>query len=193
MGSTRKAVPESTVTSTSDYASRLGRFLPTQADLDEYVLRPPANRLLKSFDRLVIWFHHLHGLRSNDEVSVLLASAHSKVIEIWILTPLGLLHSSYTALRTIVDICTSYTFYRSHPVEWRAVCEGRASWESRGRAIEWHLNYTRSFREMNRLFGLVGCANHRLPEAIRLRSCHSSHRSADLEGYRPSIRNGQGP
>ncbi len=142
------------MTLTSDYASRVGSFLPTQSDLDDYVLRPPANRLLKAFDRSVTWFRHLHGLYGAEEVSVLLASAHSKVIEIWILMPLGLLHSSYTALRTIVDISTSYTFYRSHPVEWRAVCEGHASWEGRARIIDWHVSYTRSFREVNRLFGL---------------------------------------
>lgn len=137
------------------YASRLGSFLPAQSDLNDFELRPSASRLLASFDRLVVWFHHLHDLHEDDEVSVLLASAHSKVIEIWILMPLGLLHSSYTALRTIVDICTSYTFYRSHPIEWQAVCDGRAFWKGRGRIMDWHLNYTRSFKEINKSFGLA--------------------------------------
>ena len=139
----------------SEYSSRLASFLPASSDLEDFELKPSTKRLLKAFDRIVVWVHLLHGLYSDDEVSILLASAHSKIIEIWILTPLGLLHSSYTALRTVVDICTSYTFYRSHPVEWSAVCESRAAWEGRGRIIEWHSKYTRSFSEMNKSFGLV--------------------------------------
>ena len=67
--------------------------------------------------------------------------------------PLGLLHSSYAALRTVVDICASYTFYSSHPVEWVAVCEDRASWESRAHIINWHISYTPNCREMNKVFG----------------------------------------
>lgn len=139
----------------SGYATRLGTFLPTQDDLDEFEIRPSAGRLLGAFDRLVIWFNLLYRLHRDDDVSVLLASAHSKVIEIWILVPLGLLHSSYTALRTLVDICTSYTFYRSHPIEWRAVCNSRASWEGRGRIVEWHVNFSPTFKEVNKSFGLI--------------------------------------
>ena len=143
----------------SSYASRVGSFLPARSDLKDFELRPSAGRLLMAFDRLIVWFHLLHGLDDDDEVSVLLTSAHSKIIEIWILMPLGLLHSSYTALRTVVDICTSYTFYRSHPIEWRAVCESRALWEGRGRIIEWHAKYARSFKEVNRSFGLAEAIN----------------------------------
>ena len=139
----------------SQYASRILSFLPASSDLEDFEHKPSAARLLKAFDRIILWFHLLHGLHSEDEVSILLASAHSKIIEIWILMPLGLLHSSYTALRTVVDICTSYTFYRSHSVEWRAVCESRADWDGRGNIIEWHVNYTRSFKEVNRALGLA--------------------------------------
>ena len=139
----------------ANYASRLSDFLPTQQDLNDVAISPSTSRLLNAFPRLVMWFRLLNDLRRDDETSVLIASAHSKIIEIWILIPLGLLHSSYTALRTVVDICTSYTFYYSHPIEWSAVCEGRASWERRARIIDWHLNYTRSFREINSIFGLV--------------------------------------
>ena len=77
----------------SNYASRLCGFLPAKSDLNDFELRPATNRLLGAFDRLVIWFNLLHGLHSDDEVSVLLASAHSKIVEIWILMPLGLIPS----------------------------------------------------------------------------------------------------
>ncbi len=137
------------------YASRVASFLPDQGDLDRFESRPPAKRLLKSFDRLRVWFHLLYVPEGGDEVASLLASAHSKVIEIWILMPLGLIHSSYAALRTIVDICTSYSFYSSHPIEWRAVCDGRAQWEGRQRIVDWHVKHTRHFSEINSQFGLV--------------------------------------
>ena len=143
----------------TDYAARLGAFLPTQQDLDDFVSSSLAGRLLNTFNRMTTWFGLLHGLRSGHETSVLIAAAHSKVIEIWILVPLGLLHSSYTALRTVVDICTSYTFYFSHPIEWLAVCEDRAGWESRANIIEWHLRYTPAFRDINRVFGLADSLN----------------------------------
>ena len=138
-----------------DYASRVASFLPNQGDLGRFQSRSPAKRLLKAFDRLRIWFSLLYVPGGGDEVASLLASAHSKVIEIWILMPLGLIHSSYSALRTVVDICTSYSFYRSHPIEWRAVCDGRAPWEGRQRIVDWHVKHSRHFSEINDQFGLM--------------------------------------
>ena len=137
-----------------EYATRIGTFLPTQQDLDDFAKGSLTLRLLQTFNRMTIWFKLFHDLRTNHEPSVLIAAAHSKVVEIWILVPLGLLHSSYTALRTIVDICTSYTFYYSHPMEWRSVCDNQADWESRAAIIEWHLHFTPGFRELQRSLGL---------------------------------------
>lgn len=139
---------------TADYASRIQRFLPDSAYLEDFTGREASVRLQNAFRRSITWFNLLYESNTNVDPSVLIASAHSKVIEIWILIPLGLLHSSYTSLRTIVDICTSYTFYRSHPIEWMSVCEGNAPWIMRGQVNDWHLTYTAIFGEMNRVFGL---------------------------------------
>ncbi len=138
----------------TDYAVRLGGFLPTPQELEEFAAKSSSSQILNAFDRMRTWFNLLHDLRGGQETSVLIAAAHSKLIEIWILVPLGLLHSSYTALRTVVDICTSYTFYCSHPVEWLAVCEDRAGWESRGNIIDWHMEFTPTCRKMQKAFGL---------------------------------------
>ena len=143
----------------SEYASRLGGFLPTQQDLAIFSEKPQVDGLLKAFSRMTTWFRLLHDVRGQEETTALIAAAHSKVIEIWILVPLGLLHSSYAALRTVVDICTSYTFYCSHPVEWTAVCEDRASWESRANMVDWHVHFTPTFREVNKIFGIAEALN----------------------------------
>ncbi len=143
----------------TDYTARLGNFLPTQQELEEFTANSVIAGLLNVFDRMTTWFRLVHDLRSDDETSVLIAAAHSKIIEIWILIPLGLLHSAYTALRAIVDICTSYTFYCSHQIEWLTVCEDRAGWESRANIIEWHMRYTPAFREINRAIGLADALN----------------------------------
>ena len=110
---------------------------------------------MNSFGRIITWFNLLYRLKRQDETSVLIAAAHSKIIEIWILVPLGLLHSSYSALRTVIDISTSYTFYSSHPIEWLAVSEERAGWESRSNIVNWHIRYTPTCREINKAFGLA--------------------------------------
>ena len=141
------------------YATRLGGFLPTQQELKEFAAKSSTVQILQAFDRMTTWFRLIHDLRSHQETSVLISAAHSKVIEIWILVPLGLLHSSYTALRTVVDICTSYTFYYSHPVEWLAVCDNRAGWESRANIVDWHIRYTPTYREIHRAFGLADLLN----------------------------------
>ena len=139
----------------TDYAERLGQFLPTPVELEEFATRPSTARILTAFSRITTWFRLVQDLRGDQETSVLISAAHSKVIEIWILVPLGLLHSSYAALRTVVDICASYTFYSSHPVEWSAICEERTGWESRAQIVDWHVRYTPNCREMNRVFGWV--------------------------------------
>ena len=123
--------------------------------MSDYGGNPLSQELLNSFKRMISWFNLLYRIRGQDETSVLLAAAHSKIIEIWILVPLGLLHSSYSALRTAIDISTSYTFYSSHPMEWMAVSEDRAGWESRSNIVNWHIRYTPTCREINKSFGLV--------------------------------------
>ena len=135
--------------------NRLKGFLPSEQDLSDYGANPLSQELLNSFRRMISWFSLLYRIRRQDETSVLLAAAHSKIIEIWILVPLGLLHSSYSALRTAIDISTSYTFYSSHPMEWMAVSEDRAGWESRSNIVNWHIRYTPTCREINKSFGLV--------------------------------------
>ena len=138
----------------TDYGKRLGQFIPTRQEIRQFAAQSSTARILTAFDRLTTWFKLFQDVRGDEETAVLISAAHSKVIEIWILLPLGLLHSSYTALRTVVDICASYTFYSSHPVEWSAVCENRTGWESRAQIIDWHIRYTPRCREMNREFGL---------------------------------------
>lgn len=139
----------------SEYAARLRDFLPAGQELDQRTSGIAVDRFLRALTRITTWIDFLYSLRKEDDTSVLLASAHSKVIELRILTPLALIHSSYMALRTVVDICTSYTFYYAHPIEWQAICQNRASWESRAPIVEWHLRYTPTFRQVNSDFGLV--------------------------------------
>ena len=133
----------------TDYVQRLESFLPTAKELKEFSASASTFRILNALARMRAWFRLLVDLRGDQDTSVLLSAAHSKVIEIWILVPLGLLHSSYAALRTIADICTSYSFYVSHPVEWLAVCEGRVGWKGRASTIKWHIRHTPTCREMN--------------------------------------------
>ena len=137
------------------YVNRLKGFLPSEQDLSDHAGNPLSKELLNSFGRIITWLNLLYRLRMQDETSVLIAAAHSKIIEIWILVPLGLLHSSYSALRTAIDISTSYTFYSSHPIEWLAVSEERAGWESRSNIVNWHIRYTPTCREINKAFGLA--------------------------------------
>ena len=140
---------------TNQYPSRLREFFPSDQDIKEFTENSISESLLGAFDRMTTWFKLLYDIRSGEQTVVLLSAAHSKIIEIWILVPLGLLHSAYTALRTIVDICTSYTFYNSHPIEWKAVCENRVRWEGRADIIEWNINFTPTCREVNKGFGLA--------------------------------------
>ena len=136
------------------YISKLNEFMPAPEDIEAFGNKEIIGDLLSTFERMTTWFKALHGFHEHQNTVVLLSAAHSKVIEIWILLPIGLLHSSYMALRTMVDICTSYTFYATHPVEWSAVCDGKAGWESRGNIVDWHVRYTSSFSEANKVFGL---------------------------------------
>ena len=140
---------------TNQYAARLSEFLPSEQDLLVFAESSTSEALLSSFSRMTTWFNLLSDTHGNDQTIVLISAAHAKIIEIWILAPLGLIHSAYTALRTFVDICTSYTFYCSHPVEWTAVCENRANWEGRANIIDWNVNFTPTCREINRGFQLA--------------------------------------
>ena len=143
----------------SEYATQLDSFILKSQELQDFSNSELAQRLLVAFNRIIIWLRTLHDLRGDEKPSVLLASAHSKLIEIWVLVPFGLLHSAFTSLRTVMDICTSYTFYCSHPIEWEAICDGIAPWEGRAVIVDWHVHYTPCFREINTKFGLSDILN----------------------------------
>lgn len=136
------------------YATRIKDFLPSEQDIKAFALSANGQQLLKSFDRTLIWLGLLHDLRGNESTSVLLAATNSKIIEIWALIPLGLIHSGYSCLRTAIDIAVSYTFYCTHHVEWNAVCDGRATWAGRASIVDWHISFSPFFKEFNRSFGL---------------------------------------
>lgn len=138
----------------ASYISRLTAFVPEKKALEDFINTGLGERLLKSFDHTITWLAVLQDVYGDKETSVLISSAHSKIIETWILVPLGLVHSAFACLRTAVDICTSYSFYYSHPLEWLAVCDKRAQWEGRASIIDWHIHYTLAFREFNAQFHL---------------------------------------
>ena len=165
-----------------DYVNRLKGFLPSEQDLTDYGANPVTQELLNSFRRILTWYNLLYRLRREDETAVLISAAHSKIIEIWILIPLGLLHSSYSALRTVIDISTSYTFYSSHPIEWQAVSQDRSGWESRSNIVSWHIKYTPTCREINRAFGLAEALDKDYQKTILIRSWHSHGGSPHIEG-----------
>ena len=68
---------------TSTYSSRLRSFVPSCQEIDDFVQLSKSEDLLNAFNRLTIWCKLLYDVRSEEETSVLLASCHSKIIEIW--------------------------------------------------------------------------------------------------------------
>lgn len=136
------------------YAEELASFLPSHKSLEAFANSEPGQQLIHSFDRSLIWLGLLRRTYGGSSGQVLLDSAHSKIIELWALVPLKLLHSASGALRTLMDLVFSYSFYVSHPKEWNAVCAGQSSWEGRARILEWHIQFTPCFREYNKKFGI---------------------------------------
>lgn len=138
-----------------DYADALAMFCPSASSLKHFARSASGKRLLKTFDRTLIWCGLLGTSFIYKPQTVLISAVHSKVIEIWILIPFGLYHSAYSCLRSIVDSTTAFGYYISHPVEWEAVVNRGAPWESRAGVMEFHARFTRGFSEFNSGFGVV--------------------------------------
>lgn len=136
-----------------DYGEKLYKFLPTEKDITKFGKSDEAESLIKSFEKTLIWIKLL-SIKKNVCCEVLLPSLHSKIIEFWILVPMGLLHSAYSSLRTMIDISAAYSFYITHPMEWNALCRGKIDWEGRESIIKWHIHHTPTFKEYNESFGI---------------------------------------
>lgn len=136
-----------------DYGEKLYKFLPTEKDITKFGESDEAESLIKSFEKTLIWIKLL-SIKKNVCCEVLLPSLHSKIIEFWILVPMGLLHSAYSSLRTMIDISAAYSFYITHPMEWNALCRGKIDWEGRESIIRWHVSHTPTFSEYNESFGI---------------------------------------
>ncbi len=137
------------------FAAKFNEFLPTEPDVASFAREPSFVRYLDAFKRVPIWCHFLRQIYADEDTSVLLSAANSKIIESSVLLPISLLHCAYVSLRTALDICVSYTFYKSHPVEWRAICTNRGTWLNRSEIFGWHSKYTAEFKPMNGQFGFA--------------------------------------
>lgn len=129
------------------------KFLPSQKSLEAFASSETGQQLIHSFDRSLIWLGLLRRTYNGQPGEVLLVSAHSKIIEFWVLVPLRLLHSASGSLRTLMDLVFSYSYYVFHPKEWSAICLGRNGWEGRAGVLDWHVQFTPCFQEYNKKFG----------------------------------------
>ena len=160
---------------TTNYEESLKRFRPTPKELTAFAASPQARRLQSAFERLLIWRGFLDRVRPNVEARVLLAAAHSKAVEIWVLIPFGLEHSAYASLRSLMDAVVAYTYYHTHPVEWAAVCHNDAQWESRTDVVAFHIRFTPRFREFNKEFGLGNRMSQDYRQLSRFVHCIAPH------------------
>ena len=128
-------------------------FLPTPASMESFAKSKAGKQLIDNFQRSLIWVSLLQRTYKGQPGEVLLASAHSQIIEIWALVPLKLVHSASGSFRTLMDLLFSYSYYLSHPKEWSAVCLKGKNCEGRASIIDWHLRFTPFFEEYNKQFG----------------------------------------
>ncbi len=54
-----------------------------------------------------------------------------------------------------MDLIFSYSYYGHHPMEWNAICLGKAGWEGRAFILDWHMRFTPFFQEYSRKFGTI--------------------------------------
>jgi len=136
------------------YKNELIKFIPSQNSLEVFATSEPGQQLIHSLDRTLIWLSLFQKTYKGQPGVILLASAHSKIIELWVLVPLRLLHSASGSLRTILDMIFSYSFYVYHSKEWNAILSGRSGWEGRMNVFNWHLRFTPCFQEYSEKFGI---------------------------------------
>jgi hypothetical protein len=139
----------------STYKDTLSKFLPNLKSLEDFATSESGKALIHSFDRVLIWLRLFGRVYQNQPGEILLASANSKIIEVWGLVPLRLVHSASGSLRTIMDLVFSFSYYVNHQKEWNAICVGQSEWEGRSRILEWHIRFTPFFKEYNKQFGTL--------------------------------------
>ncbi len=138
----------------SQYAQELTRFVPKPEDLKKFAESDQGTRLVGGFDHCLLWTRLLGDTYAGYPGEVLLHAAHSKILEMWALVPLGLLHSACGCLRTIIDLAIGFSYYVFHGKEWYAVCASRSDWMGRAAILEWHIDFTARFRQYNKAFGV---------------------------------------
>ncbi|MGA9049018.1 MAG: hypothetical protein WB588_08495 [Dehalococcoidia bacterium] len=136
------------------YKDELANFLPSQKSLEVFADSDIGKQLLHSFDRCLIWLKLLQLTYNEQSGEVLLFAAHSKIVELWVLVPLRLLHPAFSSLRTMMDIVFSYSYYVYHPKEWDSICLGENNWEGRAGILDWHIQFSPHFQEYNKGFGI---------------------------------------
>ena len=135
------------------YKSRLAGFEDGAQHVSTFASNPAAASLVNSLRRVLIWKRILTQIYSEAPQSVLLQAGHAKIVEFWILVPLGLDHGAYACLRTMYDSFQSFGYYLNHRIEWEAVCRSGVDWMLRSQLIEYYREYIPNFREFDQQFG----------------------------------------
>lgn len=127
-------------------AETLNRLLPQAADLTAALSQADVQDLTAAFDRTRLWCRYLVDHYADEDASAVLHALYSSMTEVCILAPLGLYNAAYAALRRILDLAISFSYYVSHPVELHTVVSTGNSWVGRSGALEWHMEFTPNFR-----------------------------------------------
>lgn len=138
---------------TTAYQARLRAFEDGAKHASRFGARPSASRLLRSFRRALIWKRTLAEIHAAAPQSVLLHAGHAKIVEFWMLVPIGLDHAAYACLRTMYDSFQAFGYYLHHPAEWESVCRGNSDWMMRSELVNYYRDYAPHFRTFDQQFG----------------------------------------
>lgn len=112
------------------------------ANSEAFASSKEGSQLESGFMKTICWCQGLSKVYKTNPARIHLAGAWSEVVNILALVPLCFYRQSIISMRTILDEVLAWSYYESHPVEFRTSIRDPGYWVGKDYIYEFHRTHS---------------------------------------------------
>lgn len=125
-----------------DYISAVKTLSENIGDLERFASSSRGKELEVAFLKTICWCQGLSQVYKSNPAKIHLAGAWSEIVNILALVPLCFYRPSIISLRVVLDEILAWSFYESHPVEFRTSLKDTSYFVRKSEVHDFHKTHS---------------------------------------------------
>lgn len=134
------------------YSDALDLYLTNINDFKAFAISKSGSELENAFLKTICWCKGLCELYPRNPARLHLVSAWGEVINILALVPLCFYRQSYNSMRLLIEEILAWSFFESHPIEFKTSIKSSDYWVGREEIFKFHKQHTwQNYRNIEKM------------------------------------------